>query len=93
MILRLPHRQSRHIGIEADPSVLWVRFFHSLSFRKRCFEVNLQHIIVIGTEQFRDIHPMQDEHVVAFEDDLPIESYCGVGVETVECEDMLHAFF
>ena len=91
MILRLPCRQSSHIAIEADPFMLGMGVLDLLSLSQSRFEVNLNHILASLLQLLGDVNAMVNEHVVALQDSLAIELDGGVGVESIECEDVLGA--
>lgn len=91
MILRLPCRQSSHIAIKADPFMFRMGVLDLLSLSQSRFEVNLNHILASLLQLLGDVNAMVNEHVVALQDSLAIELDGGVGVESIECEDVLGA--
>ena len=62
-----------------------------LSLSQSRFEVNLNHILASLLQLLGDVNAMVNEHVVALQDSLAIELDGGVGVESIECEDVLGA--
>jgi hypothetical protein len=91
MILRLPRRQPSHITVEANPFMFRMRVLYLLSLSQSRLEVDFQHIATSLLQLLGDVNAMVDEHVVAFENRLAIELDGGVGVESIECEDVLDA--
>jgi hypothetical protein len=60
-----------------------------LSFSQSRLEVDLQYIAVSQFEFLGDVNAIVDEHVVALQNRFAVELDGGVGVESIEGEDML----
>ena len=79
MILRLPHSQTSHIAIEANPLVLRMRILDLAGLDQGRLEIDLEDVLA-GLQVLGDVDPVHDEHVVALQDRLPVELDGGVGV-------------
>lgn len=89
MILRLPYRQSSHVTIEANPFMFRMGILDLLSFSQSRLEVNLQYIAASVLQLLGDVNAMIDEHIVALQNCLAIDLDGGVGVESIERNNML----
>lgn len=88
MILRFPCRQSSHITVEANPSMFRMSVLDLLSFSQSRLEVDFQHIAASLLQLFGNVNAVVNEHVVALQDSLAIELDNGIGVESIERENM-----
>jgi hypothetical protein len=62
-----------------------------LGFSQSRLEVDLQYIAAFMLQLLGDVNAMVDEHVVALQNRFAVELDGGVGVESIEGEDMLGA--
>jgi hypothetical protein len=91
MILRLPRRQSRHITIKPNPLMLRMSVLDLLSLGQSRLEVDFQYVAASPLQLPGDVNAVVDEHIIALQNGLAVELDGGVGVESVECEDVLGA--
>jgi hypothetical protein len=89
MVLRLPCRQSSHVTIEANPFMFWMSVLDLLSFSQSRLEVDFQYIAASMLQLLGDVNAVVNEHVVALQNRFAVELDGGVGVESIESENML----
>jgi hypothetical protein len=73
MVLSFSCSEPGHVCIEADPFVSGMGIFDLSTFQQCRTEVNLQCVVFAIFEVLRNVYPVRDEHIVAFQDSLPID--------------------
>jgi hypothetical protein len=93
MVLSFPCSEPGHVCIEANPFVFWMGIFDLSTFQQCRAEVNLQRVVFAIFEILRDVYPMRNKHVVAFQDNLSIDLDGRKSVEAIENKLMDLAVF
>jgi hypothetical protein len=73
VVLSFSCSEPSHVCIEADPFVFGMGIFDLSTFQQCRTEVNLQCVAFAIFEVLRNVYPVRDEHIVAFQDSLPID--------------------